>query len=548
MRWALAALLLAACGSAGPAAPVAAPCPLQPGGFTNCIETSGIDVAPGRPATALVDSSGALVADLDEDGLPEIFYWSVSTAGLYHNEGGFEFRNVLAGSGLDFPVTVGDAGLCPISAGAVGDLDDDGHVDVVLVLGADDAFQARQGRAPRPPMNRLGVYRNDGRGHFTDVTGAWGFGAAPLPDGLAAFGTNLTLADLNGDGRLDVVESRHEERARTLLFLSQPGLVWKEQGDAVFPRSAGLTWSTGFYDWNHDGLLDYLLLNDKVPGPSQPTSGSISRLYLRDGGGGLVFKEQQVPLLFGTAASLTPMGMATGDFDGDGRVDLVLTDSGLHGQLGLHVLSAEQEISGALGLAPGPGKLEHYLEQTGWTPAPIDLDNDGQLDLFASVAPMTDNFAIRHSTILLHRTGAGFEDANALLREQPGQRENGAVVADLDGGGRADIVTSVFKQRPRLLRNEIAAGHSLTVRLRGTRANSEGLGALVTVEAAGIAPQTFEVSAGGATVGYGPASRVVGIGAADFADRITVRWAPAGGTAVQELTHVAAGPVQIVEP
>lgn len=532
-----------------PAKRLATPCPSKPGGFTDCMATSGIATGASGGIKSDEMMSTVLVADIDEDGLPDVFYWGINTIGIYHNRGQFQFEDVWSTSGLGPALATKTNGMVRVSAGAFGDLDHDGHVDLVLCLGAYDALLTRSNRAPAVPTNRLGVYRNNGNGVFGDVTAAWGFGPAPLADGVPAFGTGFSLVDINGDGRLDVVESRTHFKAHTLVFLSQADGTWKEVGAQLFPGAGGFTHATGFHDWNHDGWLDFFVLNDNGPAVTQPgePSGN-SHLYLRDKLDPPHFTETIVPALFAATAPPTPMGMGTGDFDGDGLVDLLLSDGGGSGRECVMVISKGVNVAAQLGIAYTNKELQPYLEQACWTPASLDIDNDGQLDLFATVAPMSQYLIAIQPSVLFRRDGPVFRDASALLREQGPQREYGVAIADFDGDGRADIFAGAYKHEPRFLRNEVAGGHSVTIRLRGKTANTEGIGAIVTVEVAGIVPQTVEIFGGGGKSGYGPTTRTMGIGSADKADKITVNWKPAGGTAVQVVTQVPAGPVLIEEP
>ncbi len=144
-------------------------------GATGITHANMVDDAHALANRNLLIGAGAAVADVDGDGLPEIFLASVEQpAALYHNDGGMHFTDVTASSGID---TRGLATTCA----AFADVDGDGNVDLVVgTLGG--------------PIK---LWLGDGKGHFRDATNESG-----LTGGYAA--TALTFADVDGDGDLDL--------------------------------------------------------------------------------------------------------------------------------------------------------------------------------------------------------------------------------------------------------------------------------------------------------------------------------------------------------
>jgi enediyne biosynthesis protein E4 len=142
---------------------------------TGITHANVVDDAHALANRNLLIGAGAAVADIDGDGLPDIFLASVERpAALYHNDGGMHFTDVTATSGID---TRGLATTCA----AFADVDGDGNVDLVVgTLGG--------------PIK---LWLGDGKGHFRDATAESG-----LTGGYAA--TALTFADVDGDGDLDL--------------------------------------------------------------------------------------------------------------------------------------------------------------------------------------------------------------------------------------------------------------------------------------------------------------------------------------------------------
>lgn len=169
------------------------------------------------------------------------------------------------------------------------------------------------------------------------------------------------------------------------------------------------------------------------------------------------------------------------------------------------------------------------------------MDNDGWLDLMVASGHVQDNIqqietsqAYRQATVLLRNHGAdgSFEDVS----KEAGPFFNqpivgrGLAVGDYDNDGRVDALVVDSEGSPALLHNESTVGHWLSVLLTGTRSNRDGLGAVLTVEAAGKI-LTRHCATDGSYLSASDRRVHFGLGSAAKIDTLTVRW-PSGRTDV----------------
>jgi hypothetical protein len=260
---------------------------------------------------------------------------------------------------------------------------------------------------------------------------------------------------------------------------------------------------------------------------------SVPNLFFRNRRNG-TFSEEGV--LSGLAVSgdgreQSGMGVDAGDYDGDGRLDVVKTNFAqdyttiYHNESGGLFLDASMRS----GMAAILGR------SLGWGVGLVDIDNDGWLDLFIAnghVYPdveKTGTSTYRQRNHLLRNAGRGrfqlVADAagGGLLVEQSSR---GTAFGDYDNDGDVDVLVVNMDAGPTLLRNESLRAHWVNLRLVGTRSNRDGIGAKVTVEAGGR-QQVREVRSGGSYVSHNDMRVHVGLGRAAVVDRVTIRW-PSG--------------------
>jgi hypothetical protein len=239
------------------------------------------------------------------------------------------------------------------------------------------------------------------------------------------------------------------------------------------------------------------------------------------------------------------MGVDAGDYDNDGRVDLLVTTFSQEPKALYHNEGGRfRDLSFPAGV--GAATLLYLGFGTGF----LDYDNDGWLDLFFANGHVMDDIE-RYSDVvtwaqtnqLFHNrgpspSGGRFEDVSAATGI--GARRavsRGAAFGDFNNDGRIDILVSTLRGSPMLLRNGCAPdAHWLQLQLHAAWGNPQAIGATVTVTANGIT-QRRDVHSGGSYASSSDLRPLFGLGAATHVDRLTIRW-PSGKQTV--LRDVAA--------
>jgi hypothetical protein len=497
--------------------------------FTDIAGSSGIVIPrlpPPGPKEYLVDTTGSGIAFLDFDRDRDLDLLVVSTSTFKRLALGGDrmvtlFRND-AGRFTDVTTAVGltrrgwGSGVC------VADYDNDGFDDVYIT-----AFTANV------------LWHNNGGRTFTATAQAADTG----------WSTGCAFGDYDRDGNVDLyvakyvkldprtIPSRESGRCRFMNIniacgpRPLPGAVdrlYRNAGNGSFvdvSARAGIV-DPGYYgftvlfsDLDDDGWPDIYVAND-----------SVNNLFFRNQRDG-TFKEQALQSGLAVTADgreQAGMGVDAGDYDGDGRLDLVKTNFAQDYTALYHndgdALFSDVSVRSGLAATLGP-----YL---GWGIGLVDLDNDGLLDIFIANGHIypdvekTGTSTYKQRNQVFHNTGRGRfahvtdQVGGALLAEQSSR---GAAFGDIDDDGDVDVAVSVLDGQPLLLRNDTAAGHWLTLRLEGTASNRSAIGAKVTVEATGR-KYVREVRSGGSYVSQNDLRVHVGLGAATGVDRVTIRW------------------------
>lgn len=495
---------------------------------------------------------------------------------------------VSGGPQKNYVLEVNGSGACWL------DYDGDGWLDLYLVNGS--TLAQLQGKAPARTTNHL--YRNNRNGTFTDVTAkaavpgrGWGFGCVAADydnDGhvdllVTNFGPNIlyrnqghgvfidvsatarvqggdiwhagaAFADYDRDGDLDLfVPGYLDFNVKTpelktceyrgvkvhacgpMGYRGAPDELYRNNGNGTFTdvtRAAGVAdrplyfgFQVVWEDFDNDGWPDLFVGNDSNP----------NYLYRnqRDG----TFKETGVAsgvAFSGDGKEMSSMGVAVGDYDHNGWMDIFVTTFADDNYILFH--NDGQGLFSDVSYPSGVG--EPTIPYLGWATAFLDYDHDGHPDLFCAnghVYPEVEGRlreTYRQPLQLLRNLGNGkFADfsAEAGLRAVKPVSARGGAYGDFDNDGDVDLAISIMDAAPLLLRNDAAqrtpAAHWLRLKLQGVKSNRAGIGARVQVSAGGRT-QTASPRAGESYLSSHDPRLHFGLGAAMSAD-VVVAW-PSG--------------------
>jgi hypothetical protein len=518
------------CGrSSGDQAP---PASAPPGGvirFEQRQPGSGLDFrlsysAGQEPGIKQTIGHPAALLDADGDGLLDVLLAGPDRVALFRNQGGWRFQRV--------PET-GFRQKGYWQGVAVGDVNHDGRPDVYLSGYGCAALY----------LNQAG-----GRTWFRDATTASGL-ANPSAH---RWQTSAAFADVDRDGWLDLYVTCYVELGNKTgvcvypggidtacaptEFTPQRGTLYRNLGERAgdVPRFADVTAAYGlggahgdglgvaFGDPNGDGYPDLYLANDQRP----------CDLYLNQQGRRFVNAGTRSGTAFGPDGSpQAGMGVDFGDYDNDGREDLVVTTylreptSLYHNDGG--GLFTNAAFSSYLGAAT--------TSTVGWGVKWADFDNDGLLDLaIANGHPLHRIREIDPSTDSPQRMQLFRNQGNGTFAELPspgiglGKAIAGRALCagDLDNDGKIDLLVSDIEGQPLLLRNVSPERHHwVTLRLDGGRVIE---GASITLRA-GAQRWVRRSTTGGSYLSASDPRVHVGLGEIRALDSLEVRW-PAGGT------------------
>jgi len=490
--------------------------------------------------------SGGLFFDYDGDGWIDIFLVDGGSQAdpaigrtarhrLFRNRRNGSFEDVTAKSGIRH----GGYGM----GACAGDYDNDGRIDLYITNASANA-----------------LYRNAGGGSFTDVTAAAGVGST-------RWASSCGFLDFDRDGDLDIFVTNYVTMGKNanrvcrggtpavrvychpLNFEGTQNTLYRNNGKGTFTdvvAQAGIATFRGnglgvaVADYDDDGLVDVFVANDAVP----------NFLFHNDGKG----RFTETALGAGVAVATdgqarAGMGTMFGDYDGDGRVDLVVTNHetemhSLFRNLG-GGLFADATVPSGVGPATVP-----YV---GFGVVFFDYDNDSDLDLAEVNGHVIDNVAqVRNGgryaqkRLLLQNTGGRFRDVSAQSGPAFAAESVGRTLAsgDIDNDGDLDLLVTNNGGRAELLRNDGGnRANGLLIRLAGEKSNRDGIGARLRITlgtSGGTRTLVRDVASGASYQGQNDLRVHVGLGDRTRAERIEIRWP---GGLVEQLTDVPANQI-----
>ena len=521
----------------------------QPVAFVDVTKAAGINFSSfsSPEKKYIVESMGGGVAlfDFDGDGRLDIYLVNSYTvdaalakrprphAALYRNLGNGTFEEVAAKAG------VADPGWA--MGVAVADYDNDGFDDLYVTCFG---------------PNRL--YHNRGNGTFEDVTEKAGVGDP-------RFSTGAAWGDYNRDGYLDLFVSNYVDfkledlpqfgKGKLCQYRGVPvqcgprGLpgsgdtLYRNNGDGTFTdvsKAARVDDPSGYYglgvtwtDFDDDGWPDILVANDATPNYAYRNN--------HDG----TFTEMGFTLGFAVnenGIEQGSMGISIGDYDRDGRLDVVVTNFSDD----YNTIYHKNPDGTFTDVSRTTKTAEASIPYVGWGTKFFDYDNDGWLDLFivnGHVYPQIEGaypggmYRQRKLVYRNLRDGTFTEVAQALgaaLMEPRASR--GAAFGDYDDDGDIDVIVNDLDGPPMLLRNDggSRAGHWISLKLVGTRSNRNAAGAKVWLKAGGLT-QVDEVRSGDSYLSHSDWRLHFGLGSTTQVAEVIIRW-PNGTT--EKLTNL----------
>ncbi len=447
-------------------------------GFTEVAIAAGLSFVQSEVVVSLEDctlqgycepdmqSGGAAVGDYDGDGDMDLFVTRLGAPPiLYQNQGDGTFADVSDAAGVEVTQRANGA--------AFGDVENDGDEDLYVTALGD---------------HRYYLLINDGAGHFTEQGGPRGVAIETVNRHV---GYTPTFGDYDRDGYLDLHTNEWDYKklwtdpglpGHTRLLrnfgLEAPGYFDDQTTEAgvtlddINPDGNAWAFSSAFVDLDGDDWPDLPVVADYQH----------SRMFWsnRDG----TFREGAKAS--GLARESNGMGLAFGDYDDDGKIDLFVTSTAPHPSClePFHCLT--EDTGNHLYRNLGGGLFEDRALEAGvfdggwgWGAAFADLDNDSRLDLV-----MTNGFpaypVYEHDPMRLwFNRGTVWEERSHEMGLTETRQGRGLLVFDYDNDGDIDIFVQHQSDAPVLYRNE-NGGPYLRVDAR-TKDGRPAIGAKISV-------------------------------------------------------------------
>jgi len=526
--WLSFAFTFASCGGGGGNSsgnvPPPPPPPPPPTQFTGVTSSSGINFSvefskkPGDEFNIPYFAGGVASGDFDDDGDIDLFVvrGDIGPNLLYQNEGDNVFIEVAAAAGLAFTKSATEN--YRHSGPMFADMDGDGDLD--LFLGGIQGDPCR-------------IFANNGDGTFVDVTVGSGLDGIGAPQNVsAAFG------DYDMDGDLDMLVA-HWGTDRTGQDPGDTEHLWRNVSTPAQIRFESVSVEAGIspsiitlpdpYVPEHQIGIDYSFapsfahLNDDLyPDIVMSADVNLSMAFMNNGDG--TFSNiTDVEVI----RDANGMGSTLGDYDNDGDLDWFVTsiyrDSNPLIENGNRLYRNDAgvfvDVTDTAGVINGGW---------GWAACFVDLNNDGNLDLYHTNGWQFDDigdFTADTSRAFMSNGDGTFTNEAFSLGIADKDQGRGVVCADFDRDGDIDIFlwANEGNNAGSLYRNDTSDNNYLVVKLRGLPPNTAAAGARIRATVGNVT-QMREVSIGSNFISQNPTEQHFGVGQAPQIDSLTIEW------------------------
>lgn len=489
--------------------------------FVNHANDAGVDT--------LSLSGGVIADDFDGDGWIDVMTSDWAADGQLRL-----FRNTTQGT---FAETTEAAGLMGIWGGlnlVQADFDNDSDLDVFVLRGA---WRGGGGMVPNS------LLKNDGDGHFVDISFESGIAGKDFPTQTAAW------ADYDNDGDLDLFVGN--EGYPCQLFQNDGAGHFTDIAERAGVTNDNFTKGCSWGDIDGDGYPELYVSNYGAPPPSRPGfsaglfdahSGQPNRLYRNNRDG--TFTD-----IAAEAGVTSPkLGFSTWfwDCNNDGHLDLFAASyAGTTSDVAAQFLGLPQTAElDRLYLGDGQGRFLDASQEFGIDRVSMtmganfgDLDNDGFDDFYLGTgAPDYDSLV---PNLMYHnRAGESFENVTAAGGFGHLQKGHAIAFADFDNDGDQDVLAvlggayagDAFANA--LFTNPGFGNHWLKVELVGNKSNRSGIGARIKleIEEAGQPRTIYKWVNSGGSFGANPLRKEIGLGKAETIRTLEVFWPTTNST------------------
>ncbi|MCC6410395.1 MAG: VCBS repeat-containing protein [Saprospiraceae bacterium] len=462
--------------------------------------------------------TGVTMADVNADGLLDIYVCEVGDYKKFKGKnrlfinlgadkpGGIpRFEEKAAEYGLDLKAFATQA--------AFFDVDADGDLDCFVAChSVHSAGSYRDTSLTRKydPLAADRLFRNEGNGKFTDVSRVYG-----IYGGTAGYALGLVVSDVNGDGRPDVYIG-NDFHENDYLYLNRDGKRFEETAAKSFGHQSNFTMGCDVADVNNDGRADLVSLDMKPPSEtllkaSQPVDAYDVFTFKHSQGYHWQFPRNNLQLNRGQAPDgdyplFSEIGQLAGVDATDWSWSALFTDLDLDGHKDLYITN---------GIVRRPNDMD-YLK---FISSKEVQRNATDLQLIEKM-PRGDV----PNACFQNRGNLGFSDVAATWGLAKNGFSNGAVYADLDNDGDPDLVTNNLNAPASVYQNKGNGNKALKIMLKGDGKNPFAIGARVWVWQKGKMQYAENQPTRGFQSSVEPGMLLFGLGKDSLVDSLVVAW------------------------